>query len=65
MVGCRIYTYENNALSLGFVLSRLGITLGDLHPDCKAVEDVPCWEKAVMKNNENEPCPYPYWGKGG
>ncbi|VDI12967.1 Hypothetical predicted protein [Mytilus galloprovincialis] len=59
------YTSYENCISCycnsGFLsCCLLGITLGDLHPDCKAVEDVPCWEKAVMKNNENEPCPYPY-----
>lgn len=42
----------------------MGITLVDLHPECKVVLDGPCWEKAVMKDNENEPCPYPHGGTG-
>ncbi|VDI12966.1 Hypothetical predicted protein [Mytilus galloprovincialis] len=43
---------------------QMGITLVDLHPECKVVLDGPCWEKAVMKDNENEPCPYPHGGTG-
>ncbi|VDI26636.1 Hypothetical predicted protein [Mytilus galloprovincialis] len=43
---------------------QMGMTLSGLHPDCKAVADGPCFEKAVLKNNENKPCPYRYGGTG-